>query len=125
MRSGIAFAALLFACRLVSACGPVTPQGAAVAEAAMAAACPELALIPVVGSILAQVCIGEEAALKAALDAAIAKQAAAADGGKAGVALPVGSTLVPVFARRGAAWRHIGNVPKPLARDVQAILTGG
>ena len=107
---------------ILAGCGPITPAGAIAAEAGLAAACGALSFVPVIGGVLAAACSGEEATLKAALDAAIAKQAAAADGGKAGLALPVGGAVGAVYATRAGRRVHVGYVPASLARDVQVEL---
>jgi hypothetical protein len=94
-------------------------------EAVDAAACSAATAIPVVGSVIALACAGEEAALKSAVDAAIAKQRAADAGtGTAAVALVVGGKLAPVVRRHrsGKGRVHVGYVPAGLAYDVQAAL---
>lgn len=117
-----ALSLLVVSLALVVGCGPIAPAGAIAAEAGLAAACGALSFVPVIGGVLAAACSGEEATLKAALDAAIAKQAAAADGGKAGLALPVGGAVGAVYATRAGRRVHVGYVPASLARDVQVEL---
>lgn len=121
-------AALAHAALTLSGCGPITPAGAAAIEAANAVACQSLSFIPIAGPIVAAACAGEEAALAAALNAALAKQAAAAsvDGGvtvsKSAVLAKALGPQTAVYALRSKVRKHIGYVPASLAVDVQLEL---
>jgi hypothetical protein len=113
---------------VAAGCGPLTPGGAKMAEDVYAAACPLLSLVPVVGPLLVEACVGEEQALADALAAVLARQAAAA--ADAGAAKPTATSLMAsatgprtaVFAMRKGKRTHVGYVPASLAADVQAEL---
>ncbi len=101
----------------------LTPASVTALEAADAAACAASTLIPVVGPVLADVCVGEEGAVRAALDHALAAQDAGPQTVSVGASMAAlaAAPLVPVYRRHGTRLVR-SRVPAPLAAACQAHL---
>lgn len=109
--AGVGFAAAWVA----PGCSSLAQVEASALATAYDAACPELSLIPVLGGLLAAACVGEEGAVRAALEHAAATSTPP-DAGTPPLAAPAapsaGTRLgAPLMATRGGKRRQIGRAP--------------
>ncbi len=107
-------------CALLASCAALTARDAATIETIDAAACSALTLIPIVGTVAALACPGEEALLAGALGAAVAASARPDAGQPASTA--AAAPRVAVHRRHGRGRVRVGYVPAELAAGCQAAL---
>lgn len=119
MRNPLIFITLIFGLNVGAACSNLTATDAALIQTGDAMACAGLSFIPVFGGAMAGACAGEEANLKKALDADLAKRA------DAGTPPPVNTNAAAAPVHRKTSTgkvKLVGYVPPDEAPGCQAEL---